>query len=99
MEPASGALLGWLRGEARHCTIAPIPSETAEDMREPGRQREALTAARLKVENQMRSLLARFSVAHLRPRLKKAAEQLEKLREFEGRPLPPNTTSRHSFSP
>src|SRR5271165_5866087 len=85
------ALLGWLRGEPRHCTMAPIPSEAEEDMREPGRQRETLTAARLKVENQMRSLLARFGVAHFRPRLKKAAEHLDKLRAFDGRPLPANT--------
>ena len=54
------ALLGWLRGEPRHCTMSPIPSEAEEDMREPGRRREALTAARLKVENQMRSLLVRY---------------------------------------
>jgi transposase len=85
------ALLGWLRGEPRHCTMAPIPSEAEEDMREPGRQREVLTAARLKVENQMRSLLARFGVADFRARLKKASEHLEKLRTFDGRPLPPNT--------
>ena len=85
------ALLGWLRGEPRHCTMAPIPSEAEEDMREPGRQREAVTAARLKVENQMRSLLARFGVADFRPRLKKAAEFLSRLRTFDGRPPPPNT--------
>jgi len=85
------ALLGWLRGEPRRCTMAPIPSEAEEDIREPGRQRETLTAARLKVENQMRSLLARFGVADFRPRLKKAPEHLEKLRTFDGRPLPPNT--------
>jgi transposase len=85
------ALLGWLRGEPRHRTMAPIPSEAEEDMREPGRRREALTAARLKVENQMRSLLARFGIADFRPRLKKAPEHLEKLRTFDGRPLPPNT--------
>jgi transposase len=85
------ALLGWLRGEPRHCTMAPIPSEAEEDMREPGRRREALTAARLKVENQMRSLLARFGVVDFRPRLKKAPEHLEKLRTIDGRPLPPNT--------
>jgi transposase len=84
-------LLGWLRGEPRHCTMAPIPSETEEDMREPGRRREALTAARLKVENQMRSLLARYGVADFRPRLKKAAEHLARLRTIDGRPLPPNT--------
>ena len=85
------AFLGWLRGETRHCTMAPIPSEAEEDMREPGRRREALTAARLKVENQMRSLLVRFGVVDFRPRLKKAAEHLEKLRTIDGRPLPPNT--------
>ncbi len=60
-------------------------------MREPGRRREALTAARLKVENQMRSLLARYGVADFRPRLKKAAEHLARLRTIDGRPLPPNT--------
>ena len=59
-------------------------------MREPGRRREALTVARLKVENQMRSLLARFGIADFRPRLKKAPEHLEKLGTFDGRPLPLN---------
>jgi transposase len=43
------------------------------------------------VENQMRSLLARFGVADFHPRLKKARERLEKLRTFDGGPLPPNT--------
>jgi transposase len=71
--------------------MAPIPSETEEDMREPGRQREALTAARLKVENQMRGLLARFGVADFRPRLKTAAKRLDELRAFDGEPLPSNT--------
>ena len=85
------ALLGWLRGEPCHCTMAPIPSEAEEDMREPGRRREALTAARLKVENQMRSLLVRYGVVDFRPRLKKASEHLDKLCAIDGRPLPPNT--------
>ena len=71
--------------------MAPIPSEAEEDMREPGRRREALTGARLKVENQMRSLLVRFGVVDFRPRLRKASEHLEKLRTIDGRPLPPNT--------
>jgi hypothetical protein len=37
-------------------------------MREAGRQREALTGARLKVENQMRRLLARFGMRVVRGR-------------------------------
>ena len=82
-------LIGWLRGEPRRRAMAPVPNE-AEVMRAPGRRREALTGARLKVENQMRSLLVRFGAAGFRPRLKKAAEHLERLRTFDGRPLPPN---------
>jgi transposase len=84
-------LLGWLRGEPRHCTMAAIPSEEEEDMREPGRRREALVSARLKVENQLGSLLIRFGIVDFRPRLKKAADRLADLRTVDGRPLPPNT--------
>jgi transposase len=86
-----GTLLGWLRGEPRRCTMAPVPSEAEEDMREPGREREALVAARLKVENQIGSLLVRFGLVDFKPRLKKAAEKLEALCTFDGRPLPPKT--------
>jgi transposase len=42
------------------------------------RRREALTAARLKIANQMRSLLVRFGVADFRARLKKAPGHLGK---------------------
>ena len=86
-----GTLLGWLRGEPRRCTMAPIPSEAEEDMREPGREREALVSARLKLENQIGSQLIRFGIVAFRPRLKKAAQKLEELRTFDGRPLPPKT--------
>jgi transposase len=71
-----GALLGWLRGEPRRCTMAPIPEEADEDMREPGREREALTAARLEVENQIGSLLIRYGISGFKPRLKTAARRL-----------------------
>jgi transposase len=84
-------LLSWLRGEPRACTMAPIPNETDEDMREPGREREALVAFRLKIENQIGSLLIRFGIRDFKPRLKKAAEKLEALRTFDERPLPPKT--------
>lgn len=86
-----GTLLGWLRGEPRRCTMAPIPTAAEEDMREPGREREALVAARLKVENQIGSQLIRFGIVDFRPRLKKAAQKLEELHTFDGRPLPPKT--------
>ncbi len=86
-----GALLGWLRGEPRRCTMAPIPTEAEEDGREPGREREALVVARLKVENQIGSQLIRFGIEGFNPRLKKAAQKLEDLRNSDGRPLPPKT--------
>ncbi len=84
-------LLSWLRGEPRACTMAPIPSEAEEDMREPGREREALVAFRLKIENQIGSLLIRFGIDDFRPRLKKAAQKLEALHTFDDQPLPPKT--------
>lgn len=89
-----GTLLGWLRGEPRRCTMAPIPSEADEDMREPGREREVLVAGRLKVENQIESLLARHGVSGFKPRLKKAAQRLEELRTPGGTALLPKTMER-----
>jgi transposase len=71
--------------------MAPIPTETEEDMREPGREREALVTARLKTENQIGCHLFRFGIADFRPRLKKATQKLEELRTFDGRPLPPKS--------
>ncbi|MDV7395204.1 IS110 family transposase, partial [Arthrospira platensis SPKY1] len=89
-----GALLGWLRGEPRRCTMVPIPSIAEEDRREPGRERETLVAARLKVENQIGSLLIRYGISGFKPRLKKAMQHLESLRAANGQALPPNTMER-----
>lgn len=89
-----GTLLGWLRGEPRRCTMALIPSEADEDRREPGRERDALVAGRLKVENQIGSLLIRYGISGFKPRLKKAADRLQELRTPGGQELPPNTLAR-----
>ena len=86
-----GTLLGWLRGEPRRCTMVPIPTEEEEDMREPGRRREAIVAARLKVENQIGALLIRYGVESFKPRLKNAEQKLAELKTIDGRELPPNT--------
>lgn len=89
-----GTLLGWLRGEPRRCTMAPIPSAADEDMREPGREREAVTVARLRVENQIRSLLSRYGITGFKPRLKKASQHLEQLRAPDGKRLLAKTMER-----
>ena len=83
-------LMGWLRGEPGRCTMAPVPSEEEEDLREAGRRRETLVNARLKVENQIASLLIRQGIAGFKPRLKNAETKLGELRTFDGRPLPVN---------
>ena len=83
-------LMGWLRGEPGRCTMAPVPSEEEEDLREAGRRRETLVHARLRVENQISSLLIRQGIKGFKPRLKNAEKKLGELRTFDGRPLPVN---------
>ena len=79
-------LIGWLRGEPGRCTMAPIPSEEEEDLREAGRRRETLVHARLKVENQIASLLIRHGIESFKPRLKNAETRLCELRTLR-RPI------------
>ncbi len=84
-------LLGWLRGEPGRCTMAPIPTQEEEDMREPGRRRRTLVQDRLKVENRIAGLLIRFGVVGFKPRLKNAEKKLAELKAYDDAPLPPET--------
>jgi transposase len=81
-------LLAWLRGEPRVCSMVRVPSEAEEDLRRPGRERERLLNERLAFENRMENLLCLHGVSGFKPRLKKAAERLEQVRDFAGAPLP-----------
>ena len=83
--------LAWLRGEPRVCAMVRIPSPAEEAMRRPGRERERLVGERVGLENRIENLLCLHGVAGFRPRLKKAAERLEALRDFAGVPLPAET--------
>src|SRR4051794_17811812 len=85
------ALLGWLRGERGHCTMAAIPTAEEEDAKRPNREHESLVGERPRIVNRMRSALARLGVRGFRPTLRKACERLGTLRTPEGAPLPPNT--------
>lgn len=82
-------LLAWLRGEPMACSMVAIPSETEEDQRRPGRERDRLVSERVAIENRMQNLLCLHGVPSFKPRLKKAAQQLEALRDSEGNALPP----------
>src|SRR5258708_2607136 len=81
--------LAWLRGEPRVCSIVPIPDVTEEDMRRPERERDRLVSQRAAVGNPIGNLLCLHGVVGFKPRLKKAAEKLERLCCFDGTPLPP----------
>jgi len=83
--------LAWLRGEPRVCSMVRVPSEAEEDQRRPGRERERLVCERLQLENRMGNLLCLHGVSAFKPRLKKAGERLEQIRDFAGAPLPPQT--------
>jgi transposase len=85
------ALLGWLRGERRHCSMAAIPTVAEEDARRPTRERENLVAEQTRLVNRMKAMLARFGIRAFKPTLRHADRQIASLRTAEGTPLPKNT--------
>lgn len=85
------AFVGWLRGEAEHCSMAAIPSLAQEDAKRPSREREALIAERSRIVNRMKATLARLGIRGFNPKLRKAPDRLDALRTPEGEPVPPRT--------
>jgi transposase len=85
------AVLGWLRGEMRHCSMVAIPTIEEEDARRPNRERQNLVTEQTRIVNQMKAIFARFGIRSFRPTLRKAEEKLKGLRTAEGTPLPENT--------
>ena len=85
------AFLGWLRGEAHHCSMAAVPTLEEEDAKRPTREREGLVGERTRVVNRMRGCLARLGIRGFKPTLRRAPERLDELRTPEGAALPPNT--------
>jgi transposase len=84
-------ILGWLRGEPKHCSMVAIPTLAEEDARRPHRERETLVKEQTRVVNRMKATLVRFGIRNFKVKLRKAASHLEKLRGPEGELLPPNT--------
>src|SRR5580692_6433812 len=85
------AFLGWLRGEADHCSMAAIPTLEEEDGKRPTREHESRVKTRSSIVNRLKGALARLGIHDFNPKLRKAAEKLEQLRTGAGEPLPPNT--------
>ena len=85
------AVLGWLRGEPKHCSMAAIPTIAEEDSRRPNREREKLVGEQTRAINRIKSTLVRFGIRAFKIKLRQASKHLEELRGPEGEPLPPNT--------
>ena len=85
------AFVGWLRGEAKHCTMAAIPTLEEEDAKRPNREHEHLVGTRTSIINRMKAALVRLGIRGFNPKLRKEPERLETLRTPEGCPIPPNT--------
>jgi transposase len=85
------AVLGWLRGEPDHCSMAAIPSLQEEDAKRPTRERENLVGERTRIVNRMKACLVRFGIRNFNPTLRRATERLNALCTPEGVSLPPNT--------
>ena len=85
------AFLGWLRGEAKHCSMAAIPALEDEDARRPSRERESLIKECTRIVNRVKANLARLGIRGFRPSLAQASRQLETLRTPEGVAVPTNT--------
>jgi transposase len=85
------AVLGWLRGEAKHCSMVAIPTLAQEDARRPNREHETLVKERSRIVNRMKATMVRLGVHGFNVKLRKAWEKLAGLRTPEGVPLPVNT--------
>ena len=86
------SLLGWLRGEKKHCSMAAIPTLEEEDAKRPNREREQLVGKRTGVVNRMKAALVRLGIRGFNPKLRKAPQQLATLRVLRREvPSRPNT--------
>jgi len=85
------ALLGWLRGERKHCQMVRIPTIEEEDARRPNREHQTLVGERTRNVCRIKSTLVLHGIRDFNPKRLKASERLETLRCPEGGSLPPNT--------
>jgi transposase len=83
------AFLGWLRGEAKHCSMAAIPSLAEEDARRAHRERQTLGHEASRIVNRIKSSLARLGIGGFNPQRRDAAVRLGGLRTGEGEAVPP----------
>lgn len=82
------ALLSWLRGEPRVCSMVVPPTPEEEDRRRVVRERQVLHAELTRQTNRIRGLLATQGICGYRPRRRDRHKRLQDLKTGDGQPLP-----------
>ena len=72
------SLLGWLRGEKKHCSMAAIPTLEEEDAKRPNREREQLVGKRTGVVNRMKAALVRLGMRGFNPKPSRDAFKMQR---------------------
>jgi transposase len=85
------ALLGWLRGEPRHCRMVQIPTLEEEDAKRPSREHKSLVSEQTSLVNRMKSTLVCLGITNFNIKLRYAGQKLAALRTPNGEPIPTNT--------
>ena len=81
-------LLAYKRGEPRVCSMVVAPSPEEEDQRRLCRERDTLTAERVRHVNRIKGLLFAQGIADYAPLSRNRRKRLEELCTGDGRPLP-----------
>src|SRR5215472_17526783 len=82
------ALLAYKRGEPRVCSMVVAPSPEDEDRRRLCRERDTLTAERVRHVNRIKGLLFAQGIADYAPLSRNRRKRLDELCTGDGRPLP-----------
>src|SRR5215467_14019405 len=82
------ALLAYKRGEPRVCSMVVAPSPEEEDQRRLCRERDTLTAERVRHVNRIKGLLFAQGIADYMPLWRNRRKRLDELCTGDGRPLP-----------
>src|SRR5260221_1073498 len=86
------AFLGWLRGEADHCSMAAIPTlEEEEDRKRPNREHQKLSGEKTRIISRVKGTLVRLGIRKFSANLRYAADRLKQMRTPEDVAIPPNT--------
>jgi len=85
------AFLGWLRGEADHCSMAAIPTLEEEDRKRPNREHQKLSGEKTRIISRVKGTLVRLGIRKFSGNLRYAASRLKQMRTPEGVAIPTNT--------